>query len=335
MRYRQWIWKSIIGLLFISMMVGTGIAQERTRTFGVALGWTVNDFGVACKETIQQELKTLFPGCKILIADANYDPARQISQIETFIRRKVDAIFITPADPTALVDVIKKADAAGIPVFCGDSYPVGAPVKTVAMSNNFSMGYANGIYIAEQLKGHGKIALISLPENSSWYERTLGLYYALKRYPGIEVVADYEYVPGGVGALTPKEAARTILQAHPEIDAFWCSWDGASIEVTELAMALGKEEMIVVGIDGFEQALDYIRQGTPLRRTCAQSPREMMRTIAWFASEYFKGHPIPRIVITPVYFFTHERVPPSGLGPYGYDTLEFILSHPNLMKRDL
>lgn len=328
---------SVSGLVALILVFTFGVghlsAAGKAHKFGVALGWVVNDFGVACKETIVAELKDTFPGCKVLVADANYDAALQVSQIDNYITMKVDAIFITPADPTALVGIIEKADSAGIPVFCGDSLPIGAPVKTVAMSSNFTMGFENGLYIARRLGGKGNMATINLPENTSWYERTIGLYYALKRYPDVKIVAEHMYVPGAVGALTPEEAARAMLEAHPEINAMWGSWDGAAIAMAEAAKALKRDDIFVTGIDGFEQSLDYIHKGTPLATTCGQSPREMMRSIVKSADRYFKGERIPYLIITPVYRFTKDRVPPPGVGPYGYDDPEYIKKHPDKMQR--
>ena len=49
-------------------------------------------------------------------AEGTNDPSQQISQVETFINDKVDAIVLLPTDGAALTDVATKAMEAGIPV---------------------------------------------------------------------------------------------------------------------------------------------------------------------------------------------------------------------------
>jgi ribose transport system substrate-binding protein len=329
-----------ITLVLVMLIIAVPVWAAKTYKFGVSLGWIVNDYGMAFKNEIEEDLAKTFPGCKIYSGEANYDPMKQSSQIENFINMKVDALFVTPCDPSAIVPALVKAEKAGIPIFIGDSLPEGVSAKTVAMSNNFAMGYYQAIYLCKKLNGKGRIAAINLPENSTWYERTIGLYMALEQYPNIKLVAEYEYIAGGIGALTPKQAAKNILTANPnpgDIDAFWCSWDGAAVEAAEAIEETGRtnENIIVTGIDGFEQSIDYIRKGTPLKADMAQSPREMARTLVECAKRMFENKPIPHIVITPVYQFTSDKVPAEGLGPYGFDKEDYIINNPDIMNRNL
>ena len=55
-------------------------------------------------------------GCDVTYVDCGQDAQKQISQIENFITSECDAIVILPIDPTAIVDVVKEAQDAGIHV---------------------------------------------------------------------------------------------------------------------------------------------------------------------------------------------------------------------------
>src|SRR5690242_1332810 len=59
-------------------------------------------------------------GYTITFVDANRDSARQTSQVEDFISKKVDAIVLTPADSKAVGPAIVEANQANIPVFTAD-----------------------------------------------------------------------------------------------------------------------------------------------------------------------------------------------------------------------
>ena len=85
-------------------------------------------------------------------AEGTNDANLQISQVETFINDKVDAIVLLPTDGAALTDVAIKAMEAGIPVINVDrefSSPFAA--RATVLGDNYGMGVSAGTY-ACQLK---------------------------------------------------------------------------------------------------------------------------------------------------------------------------------------
>jgi ribose transport system substrate-binding protein len=324
-----------ISIMLVGMSEKTALAKEKKYRFGVSLGWSVNDYGAAWKDEIEENLLKKFPGCKIYWADAQYSPVTQASQIDNFIGLKVDAIFILPAVTLPLEPVVNKAAKLKVPVFVGSSYIHGAKPLSTSVQNDFGMGEVTGKFICDALKGKGKIGAINLGGSRSWWTRSLGLYHVLELYPDIELVAEYKYIPGAVGALTPKQVAKNMLTAHRDLDAMWCSWDGAAIAAADCAKELGMDNLIVTGIDGFAQALDYLRSGTQIKCIMGQAPRGTVRLVVASAYEYFHGRECAELIVTPVYKFTKDRCPPSGLGAFGWDKLGFIKNHPELMKRVL
>ena len=80
-------------------------------------------------------------------AEGTNDANQQISQVETFINDKVDAIVLLPTDGAALTDVATKAMEAGIPVINVDrefSSPFAA--RTTILGDNYGMGVSAGTY---------------------------------------------------------------------------------------------------------------------------------------------------------------------------------------------
>src|SRR5687767_15709699 len=78
----------------------------------------------------------------------------QISQVETFINDKVDAIVLLPFDGAALTPVALKAMKAGITVINVDR-EFGSPfaARSTVLGDNYGMGVSAGTYICEELKG--------------------------------------------------------------------------------------------------------------------------------------------------------------------------------------
>jgi ribose transport system substrate-binding protein len=59
-------------------------------------------------------------GYGLIVVDASRDNAKQQSQTEDFISKRVDAIVLTPYDSQAIGSAIAEANAANIPVFTAD-----------------------------------------------------------------------------------------------------------------------------------------------------------------------------------------------------------------------
>ncbi|MCZ5120860.1 substrate-binding domain-containing protein, partial [Escherichia coli] len=61
------------------------------------------------------------------VSIANQDLNKQLSDVEDFITKKVDAIIISPVDSKGVQAAIIKADKAGIPVITVDVAAEGVP----------------------------------------------------------------------------------------------------------------------------------------------------------------------------------------------------------------
>ncbi|MBN9029504.1 MAG: carbohydrate-binding protein [Rhizobiales bacterium 63-7] len=289
-------------------------AQNAEKTFCASLGWTVWESGRHIVNGYKDAVERL--GGKLTIADANYDVKKQADQILAFVEAKPAAIFITPADAAAISPAVQQAVASGIPIFVGDSYVPNVTVTSTAMSNNFGLGAHPAQYIADQLGGKGKVALVSLPSNESWDQRTLGAKSVFVRYPDIKIVSEIAFALGG--STTPRQVVDQILTANPELDAIWCAWDGAASEGTLAIRASGRPVMIT-GIDGGQQSFEYIKADSPFKLTMAQSFYEMAYMNAFYAQEVAAGRQAPRFVITPSYAVTKASLDPLPNIPDTYD----------------
>ena len=113
-------------------------------------GWlaAINSSAIAeAKKYSDVELKT---------AEGTNDANQQISQVETFINDKVDAIVLLPTDGAALTDVATKAMEAGIPVVNVDrefSTPFAA--RTTVLGDNYGMGVSAGTYACDVIEKKG------------------------------------------------------------------------------------------------------------------------------------------------------------------------------------
>lgn len=213
-----------------------------------------------------------FKDIELIVAAGTNDPSQQISEVETFINQKVDAIVLLPFDGAALTPVATKAMEAGITVVNVDrefNSPFAA--RTTILGDNHGMGVSAGTYICQQLKGKtdavvAEIAGIdSLPLTQ---DRSRGFKEALTDC-GLKVsnrVAAKFTVESG------EQAAANLLQAAPKIDAIWNHDDDQGVGVMAAIKNSGRKEFFVVGGAGSANVMRDIKSGTSLLKATVIYP---------------------------------------------------------------
>ncbi len=197
-------------------------------------------------------------------AEGTNDANLQISQIETFINDKVDAIVLLPTDGAALTDVAIKAMEAGIPVINVDrefSSPFAA--RSTVLGDNYGMGVSAGTY-ACQLKADKNLSNPVIAEIAGidalplTQDRSKGFADALKTC-GEEVdnrVAAEFTVESG------EEQASNLLQAAPKIDIIWNHDDDQGVGVKAAFDNASRDEFSFIGGAGSCNAMGWIQDGT-------------------------------------------------------------------------
>jgi ribose transport system substrate-binding protein len=198
---------------------------------------------------------------ELRVAEGTNDVNLQISQVETFINDKVDAIVLLPFDGAAMTPVAMEAMQAGIPVINVDrEFDDPNAARVTVLGDNYGMGVSAGQYICEQV-GDKKDAVIaeiagidSLPLTQ---DRSQGFKDALAEC-GQEVdnrVAAEFTVESG------EEVTNNLLQAAPKIDAIWNHDDDQGVGVLAAIENAGRDEFLMVGGAGSANAMREIQSG--------------------------------------------------------------------------
>jgi ABC-type sugar transport system substrate-binding protein len=205
-----------------------------------------------------------YPDIELKSAEGTNDANLQISQIETFINDKVDAIVLLPTDGAALTDVATKAMQAGIPVVNVDrefSSPFAA--RTTILGDNYGMGVSAGTYACQVVKEKklddaviAEIAGIdSLPLTQ---DRSKGFKDALKacgQNVDNRVAAEFTVESG-------EKAASNLLQAAPKIDVIWNHDDDQGVGVKAAFDNANRKEFAFIGGAGSANAMKWIQDGS-------------------------------------------------------------------------
>ena len=206
-----------------------------------------------------RDLAEQYPDIDLQIAEGTNDVNLQISQVETFINDKVDAIVLLPFDGAAMTPIALEAMEAGIPVINVDrEFDDPNAARITVLGDNYGMGVSAGQYMCEQFgdKPDAIIAEIagidSLPLTQ---DRSQGFEDALSECDlevSNRVAADFT-VEGG------EEEAAKLLQAAPKIDGLWNHDDDQGVGVLAAIENAGRDEFVMVGGAGSANAMRAIQ----------------------------------------------------------------------------
>jgi ribose transport system substrate-binding protein len=210
-----------------------------------------------------EEEAAKFEDIDLRMAEGTNDANLQISQIETFINDKVDAIVLLPTDGAALTDVAIKAMEAGIPVVNVDrefSSPFAA--RSTILGDNYGMGVSAGTYACQLIQENdiadpviAEIAgLDSLPLTQ---DRSQGFADALDgcgEEVDNRVAAEFTVESG-------EAQASNLLQAAPKIDIIWNHDDDQGVGVKAAFDNANRDEFFFIGGAGSCNAMQWIQDG--------------------------------------------------------------------------
>ena len=232
-------------------------------------------------------------GYQLIITSADFDLGKQISQVEDFISRKVDAIIVCPVDSKGVGSAIEEANKANIPVFTADIAAEQGKVVSHIASDNVAGGRLAGEYLAKALNGEGNVAIINQPAITSVLDRVQGFKEAISKFPGIKIVADVN----GYGVRDRSlQAAADVLQSHPGLKGIFGINDDSALGALDAVKQFNRKGISIVGYDATPPARKEILQGSALKADVIQNPNLIGTTTIEKIKEYLDGKPVPRIV---------------------------------------
>jgi ribose transport system substrate-binding protein len=213
-----------------------------------------------------------FEDVDLKVAEGTNDVSVQISQVETFINDKVDAIVLVPFDGAALTKVAQQAMDAGIPVINVDrEFSSPQASRVTVLGDNYGVGVSAGEFICNELDGKkdakiGEIAGIdSLPLTQ---DRSRGFKDALAKCDlkvNNRVAAEFTVESG-------EKAASNLLQAAPQLDAIWNHDDDQGVGVLAAIKAADRDEFFMVGNGGSANMMREIQKDDSVVRATTVYP---------------------------------------------------------------
>ncbi|MDN6327425.1 MAG: sugar ABC transporter substrate-binding protein, partial [Alkalibacterium sp.] len=298
-----------LGLIACAQDGEDGATEEKNEN--IRVGYITMDLGnpyfVKLIDGMEEKAEEL--NIDLSIHDGENEVEPQIRAMEDLITQQVDAIVLSTNDSEALNPMVKKAKDAGIKVIAANA-PVEEPdafIGSIEYDNGFQAGEIAGNYIAEQLNGEAKVAILQLSTIPAALERTEGQKEGLLSLaPNAEIIAETD-ASTREGGLT---AIETLLQSHPDLNVVLGINDDAVLGAYQAMKAAGKEgeDVALVGFDAIEEALLKVKEGGIYRGTIDIAPFESGKVIIETAQRVLEEGPIEELIEFPVTKVTEENV---------------------------
>ncbi|WP_411196865.1 sugar ABC transporter substrate-binding protein [Rhizobium sp.] len=242
-----------------------------------------------------EEVKRL--GGEPIAVDAGRNDGKLVSQLQTLIAQKPDAIVQILGTLSVIDPWLKKARDAGIPVLTVDVGSTNSINNTT--SDNWGIGKDLALQLVSDIGGEGNIVVFNgfygVTPCAIRYDQLVNV---VKYFPKVKILQPElrDVIPNTVQDAFTQITA--ILNKYPEkgsIKAIWSAWDIPQLGATQALTAAGRTEIRTYGVDGSPEVLQLIADpNSPAGADVAQQPAEIGRTAIRNVAKLLAGQTLPR-----------------------------------------
>ena len=302
----------LLSMLMICSLAGCGIvidgeggstgskASGASGAIGLSISTQNNPFFVTLAEGAKKAAKQA--GVPLTVVDASDDATKQVSDIEDLVSKNVSVLIVNPVDSDAVTGAVEAAIAKGVRVISVDRVVNGVDIDCQIASDNVAGAELATQYIVDTLGENVKTAeLVGTSGASAAIDRSQGFHNIADKK--LKVVAsqtaDFDRTQG----MTVME---NMIQADSSIQAVFAGNDEMALGAVE-AISGAKKDVLVVGFDATDDAIEAIRRGR-MGATIAQQPDLIGSTAVENAIRLTKGESIPKEIPVEVTLITKDTV---------------------------
>jgi ribose transport system substrate-binding protein len=321
--------RTFLSLLGASAAAGAmgmpAFAQDKKWTIALVPGLTTDAFYITMDRGAQAAAKAL--GCGYSFQGASeWNVTLQVPVLDAVIAKKPDAILIAPTDKVQLVEPLKKANAAGIPVVTVDTfigtgqYQTGAgdadfPISYVA-SDNVLGGRIAARALAKAIGEKGKVYVSNVkPGISTTDQREEGFKLELAAYPNIEVLETQFNDDDANKAAAQLQAVYGRNQDLAGV--FGANLFSATGTANGVKQAGQAGKIKIAAFDAPQSVVQELKDGT-FEIAIAQHPAEIgyFGMVAAFA--HITGNSVPTLIGTGFTVMTAANIDDPNIAKYLY-----------------
>lgn len=198
--------------------------------------------------------------------NADSDPAKQITDINTLLNQGVKGLVVTPLDSAAVVAGLKAAENKGVPVVAVDVAPESGKVAMVVRADNKAYGTKACEAIGAKVTSGKVVQVMGDLASVNGRDRSEAFRQCMKtKYPDVQVLE----VAAEWKADKASSGLDSLLTANPDIKAVYMQAGGVYLAPTQQALKRKNlyfpvgdpKHVVLVSNDGIPQELAAIRAG--------------------------------------------------------------------------
>jgi len=278
------------------------------KTVGITVIGTDHHWDLMAYRGQIEELEAL--GAEVIALDAGRNDQTQISQIQTLIAQRPDAIIEQLGNLDVLNPWLERITQADIPLFTVDTATPFAINNTT--SNNYNIGAELALQMVQDMGGEGKVAVfngfMSVPVCKIRYDQ---LTYVLESFPEIEIIKPElrDVIPNTVQqAYSDVTDILTQYGEDSGLKSVWACWDVPMIGATQAIEAAGRKGVRTYGVDGSPEYVEMVADpASPAGAVAAQQPYEIGKQAARNVAAYLTGQQVPPFSFVPALLINKEN----------------------------
>lgn len=258
-------------------------------------------------EVINNELKKTIEkrGDELITRNPELNINKQKQQIKSFIKKKVNGIFINPIESDKISDVLKEAKVAGIPVIAIDASVTDTSLLDCTIESD---NYHAGELCANNMMSRFSSANIILLQHStveSAATRIKGFIDTITNNSQYKIVDQLE-CEGQLEIAMPM--VKESLKKHSNVNVIMALNDPSALGALAAIESMHKQDIIVYGVDGTPDLKSLIKDNANIGGTAAQSPIQFGKIAAREMYRVLNNKHVPDKIEVPVTFISQENI---------------------------
>ena len=254
-------------LLLATLAASVAMAEDEI-VVGMSIPQMANPYFVSVMNGVQAKCDEL--GYKLIVVDAGYDVAKQVSDFENFGNQGVNCVIACPIDSNALLPVVDQLKEQGVivisfaqiidnaqAIFTLDEYTYGVAIGTNAAK-----------WINEKLGGKAQVLIISQDNVEAVVARGNGIQDTIEELcPEAEIVARQ----AGDNPTKGMEITENVMQQYPDVRVITGNNDSGPLGAYEAILGMGLDEtamseFYIGGGDATPEAIEKMQEENSIYR---------------------------------------------------------------------
>src|SRR5688572_3352705 len=191
LRSRRAALRALAVALLLPAVAACARKEKASYTVGFSQMESDNPWRLAQTKSLRDEAAKR--GYDLVVTDAQGQTAKQVSDVEDLITRKVDLILLAPREFEGLAPALEAAKRSKIPVILIDREAAGKAGEdfvTFIGSNFYEEGQRAAEWLAKETNGEARIVELTLtPGSSVARDRAAGFREVIAKYPDMHIIA--------------------------------------------------------------------------------------------------------------------------------------------------